>query len=70
MQHPKAKQVKGTNYVEAKFSCLCTPSLLLGSLSPGHLNMTGSPCSMHRWILSFSHARSDTGLVDLGTGWL
>lgn len=69
-QHLKAKQVKGTNYVEAKCSCLCNPSLLLGSLSPGDLNTTGSPRSVRGWVPSFSHARSDAGLVDLGTGRL
>lgn len=37
-QHPKAKQVKGTNYVRAKCSCLRSPLLLFGLLSPGDLS--------------------------------
>lgn len=39
-QHPKAKQVKGTNDVGAKCSCLRSPLLLFGLLSPGDLSRT------------------------------
>lgn len=66
-QNPKAKQVKGTNYVRAKFSCLCNPSLLLGSLSPSDSHRTGQPCT-HQMYPQFQQCEEDTGLGDLGAG--
>lgn len=64
-QNPKAKQVKGTNYVRAIYCCLCNPPLLLGSLLPSNTNRTGQPCT-HQ--MCPQQCEEDTGLGGLGLG--
>lgn len=64
-QNPKAKQLKGTNYVRAKFCCLCNPSLLLGSLSPSNSNRRSQPCSHQTHP---QQCEEDTRLGNLGLG--
>lgn len=65
-QNPKAKQIKGTNYVTAKFCCLCNASLLLGLLSPSSSNRRGQPRT-HQVCRQVQQCEEDTGLGHPGS---